>query len=83
MPPQLHYSISGALCPMRARGLGRGHRLAANLHVSRPTRQLAPDPSQGGNGVAADNGAGLRYLGTELTEIVPRIPIGAPTGSIW
>jgi hypothetical protein len=41
MPPKLHHAISGALCPMRARGLDRSHRLAANLHVSRATRQRA------------------------------------------
>ena len=41
--------ISGTLCPMRARGVDWDHRLAANLHVSRPTRSLAPAPSQGGS----------------------------------
>jgi predicted transposase YbfD/YdcC len=35
---------------MRARGLDGGHRLAAKLHVSRPTRDRASGPSQGGLG---------------------------------
>jgi hypothetical protein len=47
MPTQVHQPISGALCLMRARGLDRGHRLAAKLHVSRPTRQLTPEPFPG------------------------------------
>lgn len=34
--PALHL---GLLCPMRARGLDGDHRLAAKLHVSRPTHR--------------------------------------------
>jgi hypothetical protein len=60
MPPQLHRSISSALCPMRARGLDRSHRMAAKLHVSRSTRQLAPVPSQGGSAGSNPVGATIR-----------------------
>lgn len=44
-----HHSISGVLCPMRARGHDGGHRLAAKLPVTRPTRGGATGPSQGGS----------------------------------
>jgi hypothetical protein len=45
----IHGRFTGALCPMRARGLDRGHRLAAKLQVSMPTREGAAGPSQGGS----------------------------------
>ena len=44
--PSFH---QGVLCPMRARDLDRDRRLEAKLQVSRPTRQRAPAPSQGGS----------------------------------
>jgi hypothetical protein len=53
----------GALCPMRARGLDGGHRLAAKLQVSRPTRQPVPDPSQGGSAGSNPVGATSREFG--------------------
>ena len=39
----------GALCPMRARALAGDRELAVKLQVSRPARQRAPAPSQGGS----------------------------------
>ena len=39
LAPQLQHCTSGLLCPMRARGLDGDHRLAAKLHVSRPTNR--------------------------------------------
>ena len=49
MPRQFHYAISGALCPMRARGPDRDRWQVAKLQVSRPTRQPGNEPSQGGS----------------------------------
>jgi hypothetical protein len=59
--PQLHDSILGALCPMRARGLDRGHRLAAKLHVSGPTGGEASAPSQGGSAGSNPVGATIGH----------------------
>ena len=47
MPPQLHHSISGSLCPMRARSLTGDRGLTAKVPVSRPMRDRAPGPSCG------------------------------------
>ena len=59
--PQLHRSISGSLCPMRARILIGDRRLAAKLHVNRLMRQLGPAPSQGGSAGSNPVGATIGH----------------------
>jgi hypothetical protein len=46
---RIHLSNSGALCPMRARGLDSGSPIGTNVQVSRLTCQRESAPSQGGS----------------------------------
>ena len=61
MPPRLHHFISGSLCPMRARALAGDRELAVKLQVSRPTRDRAPGPSQGGSAGSNPVGATIHH----------------------
>ena len=65
VPPQLHHSIWGALCPMRARGPDRSRRQVANPQVSNVMRRRAPAPSQGGS-------AGSNPVGATIHPSTPR-----------
>ena len=65
---QLHHSLSGALCSMRARGLDREPPAGANLQVSRPTCQRAPTPAPGGNAGSNPVGATNQHHDTTAAD---------------
>jgi hypothetical protein len=56
----------GSLCPMRARALAGDRELAVKLQVSRPTRDRAPGPSQGGSAGSNPVGATNHHQHNQL-----------------